>query len=491
MKIGDRIGSATLVAEIATDRWRGTLDDNTVVEIRLGHTPAFAAGWTALREATGVGTPTVYECVHHQGGTAAVHEPLDAHTASALTPPLPAAAIAAVGMRVANALGHVGDSLEGPLLPGDIGFDASGHPVLALADEPRDTSFSAPEGDGGREAALYGLGVTLYRLSTGTHPSGKRPAPPSSRSPGLPSALDDAILGLLSEKPSERAIAVRHLAELAKPIDLRAYATGGARFEQATMAPGEVKLTKTGGRQARATADIRAPAAAVVVTAETLQTLPPSGLSLLAGVTELPLEYVREATAAQKPIVVQALTRKAGAASTAIARQRELEMPLTAAVGPGFSRLIEVLFFVGAGSGLMLAALAASSMGLAFAGLVAFALCLVSIWGGVRTARDLSAVVAAHRDQEETRAAAPAWLSEVAAQRVALDAAELAEPVERDARDALNGLEDPKVGADAAARGLDAIRQLIAQDASPGDDAVTAAERTAALARSAVSETNR
>lgn len=474
MNIGDRISGATLVAKIAADRWKGTLQDGTVVEIRTGS----VSRWDALGEAVSV--PVIYE----RTATAVLHAPVDDRTLAALASPLPASAVAFVGIRIATAL--AGGTGLSALSAADVGLDLAGHPVLAPGPA---TESLAPEGGLGRDAALYDLGAMLYRLATGTLPSAQPPVPPSKRQPGLPAGLDDAILGLLSSNPSDRAPAVRAMVSLAEPMDLRTYVGKSGRYERATMEAGTVKLTTTSSRRTSASADIRAPAAAIIVAADVLAELPPAALSHLAGVVELPLSAIKESARAGRPLVVEALPHRGGASSASIAMQRELEMPLAAAVGPGFSRLAEILFFAFCSGGLALAALVLGSGGLGLAAVVATILVAVSIFGGIRESRALAAAVDAYMAQEKARTTVPEWSPRIAEQRRRLASVDLPGPVERDARDALDGLEAPHVTLAEVERGLTALQGILA-DGLPHGEAAEAAERTADLARRARIETS-
>jgi serine/threonine protein kinase len=98
--------------------------------------------------------------------------------------------------------------------PADIRVSLSGAPLGSL-------NYMSPEQVRGEEAStssdLYSLGVVLYELTTGKKPfdgesafsimvsqTGKPPAPPNEIKPGLPPALNRAILRSLEKDPAKR-----------------------------------------------------------------------------------------------------------------------------------------------------------------------------------------------------------------------------------------------------------------------------------------------
>jgi serine/threonine protein kinase len=73
---------------------------------------------------------------------------------------------------------------------------------------------------------IYALGATVYMLLTGEVPpavnerlAGKEVAPPSSRVPGLPSPLDEALLRALELNPNNRQQSVAELAEVFQGVE--------------------------------------------------------------------------------------------------------------------------------------------------------------------------------------------------------------------------------------------------------------------------------
>ncbi len=181
--------------------------------------------------------------------------PLDPRTAAALTAELCAALAAAHaagvvhgGLRPGNILLRDG----GGVIVTDLGLDA----VSGVAS----AQYLAPEQvlgeEGGVPADLYALGCCLHAMLTGRppftgapravlaqHAEASPPAPSAAR-PGIPLALDRAVLRLLAKRPDDRhptALAVR--AALLAVAEER-----GGRFPSPASRPGSP--TPTPGRSA-------------------------------------------------------------------------------------------------------------------------------------------------------------------------------------------------------------------------------------------------
>ena len=259
--------------------------------------------------------------------------------------------------------------------------------------------------------------------------------------------------------------------------------------EPATLDKGEVKLTTRSSAQSRARADRPVPAALVVVPSSVLATLPPAALSHLAGVIELPLSDIRRAVKDGAPLVVSTVSRR-GAAPAELARhQQVLSMPLAQHAPPGFGRIVEILFFLGAGAAGLATAAATGVAGMAIAGAVGAALSAVSVFGGWRSRRDFRTAVDAWEAQEDLRGSTAEGLATISALRRELAESELPDTVLRDLRDALEPLEQPGVDRALRERGLAAVRQTLADVGQRDERAATHVENVARNARKAMQET--
>lgn len=437
-----------LQESLDSHRWRGLLD-GTPVEIRV--VP------TGLRKLYREMDGSPGQCQFHRDVEECVAiAPLSTPTLAEVRGPLPASAVAFVAIRLQSAMSTL--AIGRPPAAIDVGLDLRGHPVLA------------PQHD----AAGEGLAAMLFTLATG-HPF-------TGSFDRLPEDLRSPLTELAAGRPS----ALVQLAPLAVPTDLRNHVPS-SELPPATLDAGEVKLTVQAPRERRGNRDVRPPVAAVVVRPEVFATLPPAALSLLAGVSELPLAAVKSAQQQGRPFVVEPLYNASLLNTSTIQQQRALEMPLAGVKGPGLGRALELLFFGFVSFAAFAAALVASSVGVALVGLVAALLGLTSIWGGIRTAREKTAMLEAFALQEKARDEAATWTADIAARRRALADAELAEPVERDARGVLDALEAAVDPAEVT-RGLLALDPLLSEH-SPASKAPDRAERIAALARQAHAET--
>lgn len=448
------IDGVHISAAIAPGRWRAEYG-GAEVEARTID-PALAPIYAEMRGGSGQCT------VLASSESAVVIAPLAPETLAQVSGPLPVKAVAFVAARLATALATL--PCEASLSLEDVGLDASGYPVFAPTGAPP----ASPKG---------GLGPLLVQLSTGRPYDGDLTR--------LPPALAPAIRALIAD-PSDLS-PIASLAALASPVDLRLSIGRTGSLKPATLTAGEVKLTVAAPQQRRAARDVREPVAGVVVRAEVLASLPPAALSALAGALELPLTEIRDAQREGRPLVVEPLYNTKLLNTATLQQQRALEVPLAGVKGPGVGRVIEVGFFGAVSAAATLAAAVTGSGGVALVGLVAAALGVVSIVGGVRTARDKRALVAAYLHQEGARDESPPWLADIAARRKALANADLPEPVERDARGVLDSLEAATDPAEVT-QGLLALDPLLRAD-SPAGSPAERAQRIAALAQRANAET--
>lgn len=200
------------------------------VALRPGAEQRFRRAWSRPAAHPALVEPLVVGLV--QGRPAAAHAPL-----RPLDPDLrldPAQAVAWASWLAPAALAAE-PALAGELGPLDLAVDAEGTLRLApagLTPPPTELSpprFRAPELRAGGApttgSALYGLGVLLFRASTGAWPLPARTAaalaaagPPRRLrevDPGLPEALDGLVAGLLSHDPAQRVAAASSLAPVA------------------------------------------------------------------------------------------------------------------------------------------------------------------------------------------------------------------------------------------------------------------------------------
>lgn len=350
MQAGDVVGDRwRLVAEApgqgAVRRWRGAATDTgepvEILTLRAGTTAearrTFLTAHRALAQARDPALCPTTEVI--AALPAVVRAPLEDRTLEAVSGPLPAGVVAAIGARLIPAVIEAGAATQGALLGSDVGLDAWGKPVLAPWARPLNAidrtvlhavapeTFSGGLPDGA--AGLYGLGALLYRLSTGralpsTGARAERPppTPPSALRHTIPPDLDRAVLKLLSSDPSDRAAALPLLLALADELpDLRPLTRPAVevRTGPAHTAPGR-----------------HAPlpgAAHVVVTGETLARLDPDRRSAAAGYARLPVTTVDALAAAGLPLVVERVAGSSEARRRAAELERESGLPLMAVAG--------------------------------------------------------------------------------------------------------------------------------------------------------------
>lgn len=325
----------------AVQRWRAT-DEQTHTEVDvllLGASRANADARASfsevhqvlerLRDAPHLVTT---HALHHEGDLeVAVRDPLADHTLADVPGPLPWQVVAAIGAQLGPVVMAAGPSLRGALLPNDVALSESGQPVLAPRGAPLNrvvkgtTQAVAPEaftgGASDGPTGLYGLGVLLYRLSTGRDPqigrSGAPPAPPSSHRPGIPASFDKAVLQLLSHDPSRRAGALDLLPPGEVP-DLREHVR--------TVPVGEVRTTTS--RHAPSITRHAPSAGWILVRPQVLRDAPPRAHSQLAGLAQVPAATVRDLAERGLPLVIEASRSSAAARRRARELTSELDLPV-------------------------------------------------------------------------------------------------------------------------------------------------------------------
>lgn len=221
---------------------------DVAVGLRRFHTEAQATA--RLRHPAIV---TVHELGEHGGRPYLVLDPVEGGSlkerlARGPLPPREAAELAHV-LAGALAHAHAQGVLHRDLKPANVLLTSSGAPVLSdfgLARDLSDTrerltrtgellgtpAYMSPEQADGRPGAVdrrsdvYGLGATLYAALTGRPPFeapaliqllsevlSAAPAPPSSRAPEVPPALDAICLRALAKEPDERYATAGELAD--------------------------------------------------------------------------------------------------------------------------------------------------------------------------------------------------------------------------------------------------------------------------------------
>lgn len=358
MRAPDRIGPWEILDELPGEaevrRWRArhteTGDTAEVLALR-NPSPradtAFATTHRSLSHQVEPGLARTLLVDQSWRQALVVRQELGPTTLADARPPLPPAQVAALGAHLLPAVVAAGSATQGALRPEDVGLSPQGTPLLAPRGRPHariskgDALWVAPEAFDGvapsGSSGLYGLGVLLYRLATGRDPRftpGLRappPPPPSSLRPGIPSALDQAILRLMDPDPVQRAGAMPLLQDLAGALpDLMSEPPVRA----APDLTGEVRYTITAPTRSRGVADAATFRAATVVPAEAVLSLSPSTLSHLAGQVELPLSEVEDLARKGLPLVVSTAPRLATAREQAEALVAQ-GLPVEVAGGSG------------------------------------------------------------------------------------------------------------------------------------------------------------
>ncbi len=473
--IGERwsvVGSAP--ARGGVERWRAVATDTgEPVELLTlrGRSDtqaraAFLDTHRALVDANEPGLAHTLAVVQEGRRTWVVRAPLEDATLADIEGPLPADMVAAIGARLLPAVLAAGAATQGALRDHDIGIDSAGLPVLAPRAAPLTavargmTRSVAPEAFLGSRpegrAGLYGLGAQLYRLATGRQPQvggpdGQRapPAPPSAIRPGLPDALDSAILALMSPDPSDRPGALPALQTLARavaPLDLRPLAS--APPQAATV---RYTTTATGPR---ATHRTEVPAAAVVIAPAELRALSAAQHSQAAGLAGVAIRTLDDLVEAGLPLVIETHRASGPARRAAEEIAARSGLPTTWQTPPTVPAwMFAVLTVVVAG------VLAAAGAGLTAVGALAWAMpmwvlaAVIAMGGGVTASRASRHASDHHHTSESAdlvrrdRAgavmdgrAAPTW-RRVAELRLQLADLDLPEAAATDLRGALRDVE--------------------------------------------------
>ena len=146
--------------------------------------------------------------------------------------------VAALAAWLVPAVVAAGPVLGGRLSPADLAVESDGGVYLRPSGVARKHSLAVPDryrapGEGTpTQDALYGLGVILFSVATGSQPFSARtvqeltrqqqaPRPPSSIIPSLSAPLDALILGLLSPHPDQRTAALQGL-PAPRPVTIQA-----------------------------------------------------------------------------------------------------------------------------------------------------------------------------------------------------------------------------------------------------------------------------
>lgn len=330
---GDRAGGRwALTAPVPSapdlERWRAVGDDGAPVEVVRPRIGTLDRGYRGLLN---LADPGLVRTLAVTDDGWVVRDTLEDPDGTVLRGAMDPGEVAAIGARLFPAVVAAGQPLSGLFRPDDVGIRADGSPVLAPkprakgAVSGKDARFVAPEMFAGNRpdgaAALYGLGVWLYRLATGIDPA-QSPATPSAIRRGVPPALDRAILALLSREPTERASALPHL-----------QASAGALPDLRVAPPPKiegVRVTTTGGGpQSRGRADVADAGWQVVIPPATLARLTPEERSLAAGFAEVPLATVEEVLGASLPLVLYSGRSRPEAAAKAQELQTLTRLPVS------------------------------------------------------------------------------------------------------------------------------------------------------------------
>jgi hypothetical protein len=239
------------------------------------------------------------------GRAVAIRDAVEDAGLEKITGPLDAGMVARIGVVVGRAALAGGDLLQGLLRAEDVAIASTGDPVLAPIGGPiarlqpdwvrRLSPTGADRRDG--PSALYGLGVLLWTLATGSPwprtPVVSPPIAPGVLRPGVPPDLDRAILALLDPDPGKRAPALDALQTLSSPsVDLRAF-----------VRPHPALLPIVAPRRAESSRAAEA-GGMVLLPARALRQLDPEARSMVAGRTGLPERFLDVLERRNLPVVL-------------------------------------------------------------------------------------------------------------------------------------------------------------------------------------------
>lgn len=385
-----------------------------------------------------------------------------------------------------------GDRVSGALTPRDLRLDGEAPRLAPVgAADSEDRPFVAPEVPSGGApdgaAALYGLGVALYRAATGhlPFPAGASAAdasmiPVTAWRPDLSAGVAAALARLVDVDPSRRATA---LAVLVAP--------------PATLVPGQVKVTA-------APVEVRAeppivdgplPQAAVVVPGAALRRLAPRQRSVLAGWAGRPDEELKARAERGRAVVIGVARTRGEARRRAAEVRRALDVEVDVHASPGLvSTSLVVIEAVLATIGLALGFATGWTWLVALAAAM-FALGLVQsvAWG--RAASRFRASMAEAGEEPSARVRSPglatAW-RRLSALRRQLGVLDLPTSADADLREALEEVEqrlvalgrvDDALGAGLVAADRDHLTRRLGASARAARTNTAAAAERDALAR--------
>lgn len=419
--------------------------------------------------------------------------------------------------------------LGGALDHRDLVIDAGGVPRISpsglkrtasVADLPRHRPPVVEPGPAGeRDAALYGLGVVLFRALTGAWPAdGASPAtlhdaqrsPRRARAldPSVPADVDALLAALLDADPAHRAPALAAMVGAGPPVlDL---STDGPSTEEATQEPAAtgaptLRVTQAAPQRSAARLDIAQDPWLVVVDREAATEASLRRLEAL--LPELPHFALRDSHRDARQLVVGS----AGSADAARALMDSLApagAPLStvSSLAPAPARFGQI-------AGWVLAAVLAPVLGLLLlgpvaAGVGAAAGLVLALVGGmqVRRSKDLARSLVRPGTDPAVVPTLPARqrgvLDAVRTARKAVMEGDLADPLRVDLLGSLDDIESatltvPDADADelaALAAAAEEVREVVgtavqAADPTRSRAAVDAARRRAAAARAALRQT--
>ncbi len=362
--------------------------------------------------------------------------------------------------------GLLAGGLEGGLAHEDLVLDADGVPRISPAGLVRVESIAAlpyhvpPRRDSGpagdRDAALYGLGVVLFRALTGAWPAeGRSPAalhaaqarPRRARElrPEVPADVDALLAALLDPDPSRRAPAVAAVAHDRPPVlalPAAAPAPAPAAAPAAATAAPALRVTQAAPARSAARVDDALPPWLVVL--DRAAATEASLRRLEALLPDLPHFALRDGMRDESAVIVGTAPTEAAARSLAESLGRA-GAPLTvqSAAAPAPAVWGQVLGWVGAAVlapvlGFLLAGPVAAGLGIALS-------LVLALVGGVAVRRSKEQARALARPESARLPALPsaqsAVLDAIRTARQTILGAELAAPLRVDLLDALDGIE--------------------------------------------------